>query len=247
MAEPIIQHLFCSKCMTSKVETDFFHRPKSPRGFTSWCKSCIRLHAQTVRGRKKSLSNQHCACGCGQYTEIATRSYGAVKAGSARQFVQGHSLKLPNPNRLPKNTQSSFWERVQRGPSCWEWQGRRDKLGYGHFRFNGKSHLAHRLAYAFSTGHLSGSDLIRHKCDNPHCVRPDHLEIGNSKDNIHDAIIRARSGKHWLASLAPEQVRQARQMHASGSKPRTIATTFGVSINVIYCLLKGQTYKHVIS
>lgn len=82
---------------------------------------------------------------------------------------------------------------------CWEWTrftvkswgDRRD--GYGHMSYRGKDWPAHRLSYLLHFGVHPGKSDVMHKCDNPKCVNPDHLELGTRKQNIRDAIKRRRS------------------------------------------------------
>ena len=67
--------------------------------------------------------------------------------------------------------------------------------GYGRFRYKGRMTLAHRLAYceANNVSLDSIADLVvRHKCDNPQCINPEHLEIGTQADNIRDMNERGR-------------------------------------------------------
>lgn len=86
--------------------------------------------------------------------------------------------------------------------SCLCWSAARSKAGYGVFRLDGKNVLAHRLAYCDANG-LVPADIkgleVRHKCDNPPCFNPDHLEIGTHGDNMRDASRRGRMKK------SPEQ------------------------------------------
>lgn len=53
--------------------------------------------------------------------------------------------------------------------------------------------LQHRAAYAYHFGPIPKNVIVRHKCDNPPCVNPYHLEIGTYSDNVRDCIERGRS------------------------------------------------------
>lgn len=82
---------------------------------------------------------------------------------------------------------------------CWEWLAQRNERGYGKFRIgssiNGTRTIsgAHRVSYFLENGPFDYSLLVRHKCDNPCCVNPNHLEIGTCQDNSNDMVKRGRS------------------------------------------------------
>jgi hypothetical protein len=86
-----------------------------------------------------------------------------------------------------------FWNRVDETPECWIWAGDFTHAGYGHVNHKGKTRMAHRMAYELEYGMPIPKDKwVLHKCDNPACVRPDHLYLGTPKDNARDAVERGR-------------------------------------------------------
>lgn len=91
-------------------------------------------------------------------------------------------------------TAERFWPKVNKTDGCWEWTGSRTDKGYGKFTQNefGTS-LAHRVAYLLDGGELQIGQVLRHYvCDNPPCVRPDHLRPGSQLQNITDMISKGR-------------------------------------------------------
>lgn len=91
-----------------------------------------------------------------------------------------------------------FMANVIADDGCWRWTGYIPKTGrragYGEFDFkSGKRMLAHRAAYILLVGSDPGEQCVLHKCDNPRCVRPDHLWLGSRKENNAD---RDAKGRH---------------------------------------------------
>lgn len=93
--------------------------------------------------------------------------------------------------KAPEGAAAVFWSRVHKTKRCWWWLG--GKPGdYGAFSFNGQHHLAHRFSYELHVGPIPAGLLVLHQCDNPSCVRPAHLRVGTSTDNIRDASAKGR-------------------------------------------------------
>lgn len=96
-------------------------------------------------------------------------------------------------------TQARFWSKVDVNiddRECWLWKGAKTGNGYGNFSVQELSSKvpAHRVSYCLSTGDYPDAGLVvRHKCDNPLCVNPRHLEIGTQADNMNDMIKRGRT------------------------------------------------------
>lgn len=80
---------------------------------------------------------------------------------------------------------------------CWEWRGATRGNGYGALslsRYGLDEAPVHRLMYERFIGLIPDGLIIRHKCDNPPCCNPDHLEVGTHWDNMQDMVER---GRHW--------------------------------------------------
>lgn len=149
---------------------------------------------------------------------------------------------------MPKGDRASKAERlfakVNAPPGCWEWSGTRNQDGYGVLRTGprGQSKLefAHRLMWELIHGpFLVGSVL--HHCDNPPCVRPDHLYLGTPRENALDREVRQRS----KTRLTVESVRIARQLYAQGWTNHQLARAFGVTDPTMHAVVHNRAWKHV--
>ena len=78
---------------------------------------------------------------------------------------------------------------------CWIWSGFGLKAGYGRAWMNGRSILAHRVAYGLWVGPIPKGLFVLHRCDNPPCINPDHLWLGTLGDNNRDRDQKGRTAK----------------------------------------------------
>lgn len=109
-----------------------------------------------------------------------------------------------------RTTPEIFWQFVLKSDGCWLWQGNKSPKGYGVISYEGKAWRAHRLAYMFTFGGFPNNLCVLHRCDNPSCVRPDHLFLGTHRDNNSD---RARKGRNATG-----------EQHGSKTKPERLPT-----------------------
>lgn len=138
---------------------------------------------------------------------------------------------------------------------CWEWIASHTPCGYGQVRFRGTRELAHRVSWIIFHGEIPiddtryGTACVLHRCDNPACVNPDHLFLGDQKANAEDSVSKGRWGKrgckgekHGRARLTEGDVMKIR---SSDKSTRELANELGVSQSTIAHILKGRTWGHV--
>lgn len=89
-----------------------------------------------------------------------------------------------------------FKNLIKKDSGCWEWEGSRDKNGYGICSNRIlKERRAHRASFRLFIGEIPNDLVLRHSCHNPPCCNPDHLKVGTVKDNARDCVEAGRSTK----------------------------------------------------
>lgn len=146
-----------------------------------------------------------------------------------------------------------FWSHVAKSGDCWEWVGTRRRDGYGVFWSGERQVRAHRFAWELQNGPVPFGLSLCHSCDNPPCVRPDHLFVGTQRENLADMTRKGRRrtrGKeqrgmrNTAAKLTDEQVAHIKGMAAAGHYQDDIAARFGITrANVSY--ITRKTWTHV--
>lgn len=184
------------------------------------------------------------------------------------------------PDFTPKDTARFFSkiDKTSHPDGCWTWTGCKNRKGYGPFSYGGrvanggKKVLAHRLSYELHVGPIPENQFVCHHCDNPACVNPEHLFLGNNADNMRDMkekgrhwmlhkpelILRgddhpsrlhpermARGEAHGVAKLTEPQVLEIRALFESGHSKNGLAKRFGMSRYAIRCVVDRVSWKHI--
>lgn len=75
---------------------------------------------------------------------------------------------------------------------CWVTDKYKTEHGRCAILFRGKKVYLYRLAYQLFKGDIPANSMVMHKCDNPLCFNPDHLQVGTAKDNMMDCVSKGR-------------------------------------------------------
>lgn len=165
-----------------------------------------------------------------------------TQVGGAQAVFQRHILN--------ESTQAWLQERVVRIPfaGCWVWaqseclRGGYGQVGHGTYGTN----KAHRLSYAAFHGDCTGY-FVCHNCDNPACINPDHLFLGDAMDNHLDMVRKGRGNYARIAKrmrkLSPQQ---AREIRASSLSQVALGAIYGVSSGAIGQIRRRQQYKEIV-
>jgi hypothetical protein len=126
-----------------------------------------------------------------------------------------------------------FWSKVKKSNDCWTWTAAKVR-GYGIIRIAGKDYRAHRVSWELSYGPIPAGMFVCHRCDNPSCVRPDHLFLGTPMDNQVDArqkgrLKRARGERHGMSRLSDETMKAIVHEYLDGEISQSeLAKKYGV-------------------
>lgn len=131
---------------------------------------------------------------------------------------------------------------------CWLWLRPLMSNGYGQIRIDYFMWKAHRLSYFLYKGIIKQSLNVCHTCDNKSCVNPDHLYLGNSKQNALDAVNRGqvlRGERHPSSVLSDKKAIVIKQSYEQGQSIAQIARDYKVSEYCIHCVVHAKTWRHV--
>ena len=163
---------------------------------------------------------------------------------------------------MKKSLEKRFWSKVRKTRGCWIWIGTMDSKGYGRIGWDlqrrpiriRKTTGAHRFSYELRYGKIDPALACCHRCDNPRCVRPDHLFIGTTAENHADMVKKGRNAKgmrvsnpgerNAAAKLFEKSVKEIRRRYSRGCiSQMALAVEYGVNQQSISNVVRRQTWK----
>ena len=136
---------------------------------------------------------------------------------------------------------------------CWNWTAACNARGYGVVSRGGRGsglHKAHRASWMVHRGELADGAWVLHKCDNPRCINPDHLYLGDHRQNVCDMMSRGRNvipdnrgERATWAKLTAEAAVDIKTRRLSGPE---FARLYGVSRSAVYQIWGGKNWVSVV-
>lgn len=149
----------------------------------------------------------------------------------------------PNCPFTPEEVKAFCSRLVEQPSGCWVRSGC-SIHNYGSIVVRGIHYTNHRAAFLMTHGSIPFNLVIRHKCDNPPCCRPDHLELGSKAQNRMDTIQRGRN--HTPTILNREQASIIKQAINEGTATQMeLARRFAVTRGTINAIRLGITWVSV--
>ncbi len=151
----------------------------------------------------------------------------------------------------------NFWKKVRKMDTCWLWTASRTHNGggYGQFKWEQRSVDAHRVSWIIAHGPIPAGINVLHSCDNPICVRPEHLFLGTDQDNVDDMLAKGRGrfpgmpkgtlagDKNPAAKLTSALVSEIRERASAGEDRISLAQAFSISKSQVGRIIGGCAWK----
>ena len=141
------------------------------------------------------------------------------------------------PRRSPAER---LWSGVLKGDGCWE-----RSSPYHPIKIDGRQTGSHRLSYELACGPIPEGLYVCHRCDNPRCIRPDHLFLGTNRDNQADSVAKGRAATgeaNAHSKLTAAQASEIKAEIANGANKTHLAVRYGVSRAAIQAIAKGRNW-----
>jgi len=152
-------------------------------------------------------------------------------------------LRGPLPKTMEKVWKELLSEAIPDGDCLLVTAGRSVGIGYRNKYVEGRYWYVHQIADRMTRGPAPLGTVLRHTCDQPNCINPEHLLRGTHTDNAIDKYRKRRHSHgegHYRARLTIEQVREIRE--ATGTY-QAIGDRYGISRGGIHNIKSGRSWR----
>ncbi len=101
---------------------------------------------------------------------------------------------------------------------CRIWRGPRSGDGYGEIKVGPCVHAVHRVAYELTFGPVPAGMVVRHRCKQPLCVNPAHLEAGTAELSATDKVASGQASSKSGRKLSTKAVARVVRLRRLGAK-----------------------------
>ena len=180
----------------------------------------------------------------GLITSDPSTGYGVTREGQRRQRAVRVGL------RGSKTTHYTLAEkldaRTTKTPTCWIVSGYAlPRNGHVQISHGGKVQSVSRAAYELHHGPIPPGLVVAHVCDNPRCVRPDHLVATTQGENVRDSIRKGRYNAFGRQKLNEAQIFDIRRRAAAGETYARIAWEFGIKRHTVSGIVHRRSWAHL--
>lgn len=107
----------------------------------------------------------------------------------------------------------------------------------------GNRWLLHRYVYEKLNGKIANGNVIMHICDNPRCIRPDHLKEGSQLENMRDAANKNRIARGVRCGNVKIDEGIAAKIREEGGSTRKVGEKYGISGTVVSKIRRGILWR----
>ncbi len=132
---------------------------------------------------------------------------------------------------------------------CWVWNQSKSEKGYARCVFQRRVYTGGRLPWMMFNGPIPDGLCACHKCDNPSCVRPDHIFLGTKAENNRDCKAKKRNNigsRNGQSVLDENSVKKIKLLLKSKAVSlHRIGRMFSVHHATIWDIKMKKTWRHV--
>ena len=134
---------------------------------------------------------------------------------------------------------------------CLEWQGAHTPFGHAQVRFRGKLYLVSHVVWMLVHNViLEKGSCVLHTCDNPPCIEPSHLFLGDRKVNAEDRAAKGRSANskgenNPNSRLTESDVRDIRDRSDAGESLTSLADEYHISVVMVSNIHHRKNWKEL--